>query len=165
MNYNVSTLYLSLKQACHIWRHEPRRRSAYMSILHNNGYWQATCMDKPWIIRGLHDIVYVIIMYNILLDTTRSWVYQVLFHYNYSWLHECRILFDKKKINFWWLLISVEPLYYLHVHTAVEDIKPLWSFVKIDSTFNDHCLLKISIICCCCLLSVNIIPNVSSKNK
>ena len=35
----------------------------------------------------------------------------------------------------------------IHVYTAMaEIIKPLCSFVIIFSTFNDHCLLKISMI-------------------
>ena len=34
---------------------------------------------------------------------------------------------------------------------------------KLISSFNDNCLLKISLICCCYLLFVNIIPNVLWK--
>ena len=34
---------------------------------------------------------YVIIISHILLDTTRSWFYQIPFHYDCSWFHVCDI--------------------------------------------------------------------------
>ena len=82
------SMLLLLEQTRHIWRHEERPHKAcrFCTTL-------AISMQHAWINKlNSYNFPFarcVMIISNILLDTTRFWVYQILFHYDYSWFYEC----------------------------------------------------------------------------
>ena len=79
------------------------------------------------------------------------WTWTNLSYYINTFIaHYCIRLYNVYTSIYIWRMY-IQPWQKLLNHYEV-----LWILI---STFNHHCLLKISILCCCYLLFVNIIPN------
>ena len=83
------------------------------------------------------------------------WTWTNLSYYINTFItHYCIRLYNVYTSIYIWCMY-IQPWQKLLNHYDV-----LWILI---STFNHHCLLKISILCCCYLLFVNIIPKVLWK--